>query len=398
MKVGVLTLPLHTNYGGNLQAYALVTTLKNLGHDAWLIRWEKDRTPSWKAPLTIAKRLFLKYISGKTGIEVGSGIFDRRKRAAIEKHAKGFINRHISPQTKGFRSTRALARHVSRYHFDTIVVGSDQVWRPAPNVEDYFLGFLDKTGGTARRVAYAASFGTDQWTFSPSQHQVCARQLKKFDAVSVREDTGVILCRQHFGVQAEHVIDPTMLLQRNHYVDLAWDGYPSAARSGGKGLFVYVLDADPDKTSAVDYIANSLGLSSFAVDTSTKDNAVSLDKLAVPPVENWLRAFDEADFVVTDSFHGCAFSIIFNKPFIAYGNKSRGLSRFESLLRTFRLDDRLVSSSAALSSGILHHPIDWLSVNNLLDARRAEAITFLMDALATRVNHTQSNIDGRHHN
>lgn len=390
MKVGVLTLPLHTNYGGNLQAYALVTVLKNMGHDAWLIKWEKDRTPLWKAPLTIAKRLAQKYISGKKGIEIGSGIFDRRRRDAIEIHAKRFINRRILPQTTGFRSTRALAHRVGSYRFDTIVVGSDQVWRPASNVEDYFLGFLDESSGTTRRVAYAASFGTDQWNFSPSQHQLCAHHLKKFDAISVREDSGVSLCRQHFDVHAEHVIDPTMLLSRSHYVDLACNEYSKQPCSGGKGLFVYILDTNSDKTSAVNHIESSLGLCHFAVEIATKDSYTPFDVIAVPPVEDWLRGFEEADFVFTDSFHGCVFSIIFNKPFIAYGNKSRGLSRFESLLRMFHLEDRLVESSATINSSTLRRPIDWAAVNALLAARQVEATAFLMAAITGQIHQTKN--------
>jgi len=383
MKVGILTLPLHTNYGGNLQAYALITILTEMGHDAWLIRWEKERIPLWKAPLTIAKRLILKFIFGKAGADISRGIFDRRERSVIEAHARRFISRRIVPQTIGFRSTRALARRVGRYRFDAIVVGSDQVWRPAPNVEDYFLGFLDETDTTTRRVAYAASFGTDQWTFSAGQHRTCALLLKRFDAVSIREDSGVALCQQHFGVQAEHVIDPTMLLPRSHYVDLACNEYSMPRRSGGKWLFVYVLDVNPDKEIAVDHIASSLGLSRFAVKAATEQGSTSLDKLAVPPVEDWLRGFDEADFVVTDSFHGCVFSIIFNKPFIAYGNRSRGLSRFESLLKMFGLEDRLIDSSAALSSDILRQPIDWPDVNALLARRQEDAKTFLMESLAS---------------
>jgi len=385
MKIGVLTLPLHTNYGGNLQAYALITTLKKMGHDAWLIKWEKDRIPYWKAPLTIAKRLVLRYILGKGGVDIGTGIFDRRKRSAIEMYAKQFICRRIVPQTTGFRSTRALARFIGRYRFDVIVVGSDQVWRPAPNVEDYFLGFLDDAGLTTRRVAYAASFGTDRWTFNSRQHKACEQLLKKFDEVSVREDAGVALCRQYFGVQAKHVLDPTMLLPCRHYVELAWDGCPLEQRSGGKGVFVYVLDSSLDKENVADCIASSLGLERFTIENPTKDRPTPVT--AAPPVEYWLRCFDEADFIVTDSFHGCVFSIIFNKPFIAYANASRGLSRFESLLKMFHLDDRLIHSSADLTASLLRCTIDWTAVNAILASLQADAASFLTTAVTCQNRH-----------
>ena len=392
MKVGVLTLPLHTNYGGNLQAYALVTALKEIGYDAWLIKWDKDKIPLWKSPLTIAKRLVLKYLLRKKGVIIGSGIFDRRRREAIEIYSKQFINHRISPQTTGFRSTAALARRIGSYRFDTIVVGSDQVWRPAQNVADYFLCFLEASGSPTRRVAYAASFGTAEWTFSPKQHQVCAHHLRKFDAISVREDSGVSMCRQHFGVQAEHVIDPTMLLTRSHYIDLACNEYSKQLLSGGKGLFAYVLDENADKTSAINYIASSLGLCHFALEMPTKNCATKFDIFAVPPVEDWLRSFEEADFIFTDSFHGCVFSIIFNKPFLAYGNKSRGLSRFESLLSMFHLEDRLINSSAAISSENLHNSIDWPSVNAILATRRVEATSFLIAAITGQANLAESKV------
>lgn len=204
----------------------------------------------------------------------------------------------------------------------------------------------------------------------------------KFDAVSVREDSGVTMCRDYFDTHAEHVIDPTMLLPRSHYVELARADDAIEPICKVKGLFVYVLDANVDKTVAADHIAGCLALDQFSVKVPSKDSSDSLNVVAVAPVEDWLRGFENADFVFTDSFHGCVFSIIFNKPFIAYGNKNRGLCRFESLLRMFHLEDRLVDSAAVVSSDRICRPIDWQSVNAILATRRTEAVSFLNVAIS----------------
>lgn len=381
MKIGVLTLPLHTNYGGNLQAYALMATLKDMGHDAWLIRCTTQGPPSWRRPLIVAKRLLRRHLGGQRQLDVLEGIWDGRKRRLAATHARRFIERHIAPCTRAVGSGPALRRLVLSQGFDAVVVGSDQVWRPqyAPNVEDYFLGFLKPADGRIRRVAYAASFGTDTWALNENQRRTCAALLQGFDAVSVREDSGVRLCERQLGVAAEHVIDPTLLLPTSRYLALLEDQPPTPPSSDGAGLFVYVLDAGAGKHQVVADLAAGLALQPFTVDGEPQ--APPAPSPVVPPVEDWIRSFHAARYVFTDSFHGCVFAILFNKPFLVFGNPERGLARFESLLATFGLQDRLVTSAQALTPDRVHRAIDWPRVNRLLDEQRGLAAAFLRRAL-----------------
>lgn len=380
MKIGILTLPLHTNYGGNLQAYALMAVLKDMGHDAWLIRREKNAVAWWAVLPTIAWRIVKKYGLRRPDVRIGSHIFDARERQQVEVHARAFIDGHIQPRTEAFGSSRQLARHVGAHRFDAIVVGSDQVWRPnyTPRIADYFLGFLPPDSRT-KRVAYAASFGTSQWTFTPAQGEACGRLLRRFDAVSVREDSGLALCRQHLGVEAEHVVDPSMLLDAARYLQLLPEG--AAAAGAGRGLLVYMLDEDESRGQAIAALSRRLGLPAFRVNSKTEDRSAPVAQRVAPPVEDWIRGFRDADFVVTDSFHACAFSILFGKPFVVYGNPKRGLARFESLLRMFGLQRRLITRPEEVDDEAPYEAIDWSAVSQALARERQKAMTYLERAL-----------------
>ena len=271
---------------------------------------------------------------------------------------------------------------MTRY-FDAIIVGSDQVWRPEYlwecSVTDMFLGFVQ--GDHLKRIAYAASFGVDHCPFTTEQLQKCIPLLKKFDAVSVRESSGVEICRNDFGIEASQMIDPTLLLQPDDYRQLIDQGdtTPSAG-----DLLVYLLDRSPEKDEIVSSIAVAKNGHPFYVGSRVDEPTAPLEERIQLPVEQWLRGFQDARMVVTDSFHGCVFSILFQKPFVAIGNASRGMARFTSLLHLFGLENRLVCSleEFLFRKEMLMTPIDYESVNPRLQDCRASAMAFLRRNLA----------------
>lgn len=381
MKIGILTLPLHSNYGGNLQAFALMNVLRDLGHEPWLLSRARPAFPMWRIPLALAKRVIKKFVLRREGIVLRHGLLDKHERAVIEQHARRFITAHIQPQTRASITSLQLAEQLGAYAFEAVVVGSDQVWRPryAGNITDSFCGFIPETDSRTRRVAYAASFGTDDWPLSPAQTVACATLARRFDAISVREDSGVNLCRAHLGVAAEQVLDPTLLLEPVRYLQLL-----SEDGKRNRGVMSYVLDEDPEKQEWIALCTDKLGLPVFKVGARTENIEAPLAERVAPPVEDWLRGFRDADFVVTDSFHGTAFSILFNKSFIAIGNPGRGIARFTSLLKLFGLEERLVISPGQSVEDIVTKSIDWASVNAALDAERVKALSFLRNALADR--------------
>lgn len=378
MKVAVLTLSLYANYGGNLQAYALLTALKDLGHDAWFLNRERHKVPIWKVPAMLAKRLLKRYVLGQR-VKIRDGLLDQKERAVIARHSRRFIAERIQPQTDEYLSSAALRKHMPGLDFGAVVVGSDQVWRQRfvkSNLTDYFCGFLPESDVRTRRVAYAASFGTAEWEYSPQETRRCASLAKRFHAISVREDTGVDQCRDHFDVSAEHVVDPTLLLTVERYTALI----PDPERRF-EGILVYILDLTAEKQKIVDQVALQLGLPVFFVNAKPAKDDTSIEGRVAPPVEDWLRGFRDAAFVITDSFHGTVFAILFNKPFIAYGNATRGMARFSSLLQMFGLCDRLVTGTDQLDDLALQS-IEWSEVNRKLVSERSKGLEFLRNSLS----------------
>ena len=373
MKIGVLTLQLHNNFGGILQAYALQKVLKDFGHNVVLI--DKSRYVSlgpWykKYPIYI-KRSINKFIFGKN-IIVKADIEQNRFLKTIAKYTEPFIEKYIRRvYTKDFSNIRGK-------DFDALIVGSDQIWRPKyffSKIENAYLDFAREW--KIKRIAYAASFGTEEWEYTEEQTNNCATLLKKFNAVSVRESSAVQLCSDNFGVKAEHVLDPTMLLSKEDYIKL-FNDY-NATQSDGN-LFCYILDEGEEKKSIIDCVAKEKGMNPFYVNSRYDDHNAPLKERIQQPVEKWLRAFYDAEFVITDSFHACVFSIIFNKPFIVYGNKERGLARFKSLLSIFGLEERIVSTKEE-SIKAISEPIDWERVNEVHRLWKEKSMSFLNNNL-----------------
>ena len=369
MRIGILTLPLHTNYGGILQAYALQTVLERMGHDVCLIEKKRQplRLPLWKAPLSYGKRIIKNLTGNPFPIFYEQKM--NREEPVVRQNTDKFINKYIKRRiVDDFSDIRGT-------DFDAIVVGSDQIWRPKyfQEIEHAFLDFTE--GWNIKRIAYAASFGTDEWEYTPEQTGRCAKLLKRFNAVSVREKSGVGLCREHFHIEAEHVLDPTMLLSADDYIKL----FNAADTPESKGsLLCYILDETPEKTALVNKIAEEKHLVPFRVNSMVENPMSPLNERIQPHVEQWLRGFHDAEFVVTDSFHACVFSILFNKPFIAIGNVNRGLSRFTSLLEIFDLTDRLITDT---SHHILQKNINWNCVNSFLESMRELSNIYLQTNL-----------------
>lgn len=371
MRIGIITQPLRANYGGLLQNFALQTVLKRCGHEVITLDWPKKIRYHLKDLPTIYCKSIVKLF-----LKIDDNIFEKRRQERlfpiIAQNTQPFVDKYI---------TSCECADLSKLNLDgfgAFVVGSDQVWRGLynPNIYNSFLGFTK--GATVKRIAYAASFGVDNWGFSDVQTRKCAELVQDFDAVSVREDSGVGLCKQYLGVDAEHVLDPTMLLNCADYRSLIQSS--SVDRHSGQ-LMTYLLDLNTTKQNVIDCAAQQLGLEVFSTVSKYEDLHAKLSERIQPSVEQWLAGFDDANFVVTDSFHGCVFSIIFNKPFIVIGNERRGLSRFKSLLKMFNLEDRLFCSGNGSAMDIICRSIDWTMVNDRLAEWRNKSNLFLNDAL-----------------
>ena len=370
-----MTLPLHTNYGGILQAYALKTYLESMGHQATVLdRKVKMPLPAlWKAPFVYAKRALQRMTKGTAGPEVFREIRFRREFPAVSANTQRFVDELIAPRViKRFKDVR-------EDEYDAFIVGSDQVWRPRyfGRIEDAFLDFA--RDWDVQRVAYAASFGTDQLEYEYMQVQECASLLEKFNGVSVREDVGVQMCQEWFDCEtAVQVLDPVMLVDASVYKDMAASVKEHPAE--GK-LVTYILDKSKEKDNVLDFMVRVSGLQVHDLSPVT-ERSLPLAERVVPPVEEWLAGFADAGFVVTDSFHGCVLSILLHKPFVAVGNSMRGMARLQSLLARFGLDMRLVHGIDPEDDGefFLSQP-DWDAVDAVLAEERIKSGSFLSEAL-----------------
>lgn len=293
MKIGILTSPLKSNYGGILQNWALQQVLIKLGHK----------------PITID-------VYPHPGIKIF--ILSTIKSILlwfIPSHRRKFTrwNGERSSLFDNFVRERIVTSHLCRYYtmsivkeyeLDALIVGSDQVWRPRYNVRtlpDMFLRFAHSFKG--RKIAYAASFGVNNWEFSKGQTSLCATLVKQFDAISV--------------------LDPTLLLAKDEYAKLC-EEIPICNE---RFLAVYVLDPKKDVEDIIKEEAKKRGLAI---------KYFSADRNANLKVEEWLAIFRDASFVVTDSFHGTIFSILFEKEFRNVVNMKRGCARFVDIINKYK--------------------------------------------------------------
>lgn len=314
MKVGIITQPLDHNYGGILQNYALQKVLKQFNIDSITFDYLPGKQSLFRYILSCVKTCLL--------------LFTSRKRPFYKRNTENVYRKKIFDDfvEKNIVKTKIIRKYKSKWiglnGIDALIVGSDQVWRPKYNyrLADVYLKFCK--GVFVKRIAYAASFGVDYWEYSSKQTQECSKLVKKFDAISVREESGVKLCKENLNVDATWVLDPTLLLKKDDYLLICKD-VPVCTE---KYIAVYVLDENEQVAATCKNEAAKRGLiiKKFYADTKS-----------ILTVPEWLAMFRDASYVVTDSFHGTVFSIIFGKKFKCLYNKSRGSARFDSLLKLY---------------------------------------------------------------
>ena len=351
MRIGIYTQQLRDNYGGILQNYALQQVLKKLGHDPITLDCRPRSNFFWYL-VSQVKTIFLILIGKKRSFRKYNKIPQR------SCYTTPFIQRYINT-TWRMQFITPIVPYLLK--IKCVITGSDQVWRPAYNNLSYaFLSFVKNK--KIKKIAYAASFGVDFWEYSDIQTKECREWVKDFKAVSVREDSGVALCKNYLNINAIHVLDPTLLLSKDDYESLCSYVNPL---SNKPFLVAYILDLSEEKENIVRNIAKEKGLEYIIV---------SAEKNINKTVEEWLSMFRDADYIVTDSFHGSIFSIIFQKPFNAIINSKRGENRFRSLLSLFDLEDRLISEDIDSFST---EDIDWSKIKNIHENWILKSINFL---------------------
>ena len=378
MKIAIITLPLHVNYGGLLQAYALKSVLEGMDNEVTVLD-PKDKMPLplwWKAPAIYLKRALLNLVNKGKGPEVFRELRARRDFPVISANTGRFVAEYINPRViKDYDEIEE--------EFDAFVVGSDQVWRPRyfGKIENAFLDFTSEWD--VLRISYAASFGTDELEYEYAGLEECSRLLQRFDAVSVREDSAVKICDEWFSYKgAVQVLDPVMLLSAQTYLDMAAkDPFKPAE---GK-IITYMLDKHNNTGNISEFVSKVTGNSIYDISVNPGNPAIPVQDRVVPPVERWIASIANSSFVITDSFHVCVLSILFHKPFLVIANSVRGLPRISSLLRLFGLESRLVQGIDPEDDGqgwLLE--MDWENVEKVLEEQRNLSFEFLKRSIERR--------------
>lgn len=359
MKIAVLNLPFDNNYGGNLQRYALVTVLQRMGHQVRHINLQPWYSLPWfKKPFCYAKRIAKKmFLDKNTSIFLEEQLALRAKERNVL--ALNFYEKYV-PHTQAVYSIADLQAVCEAERFDAYVVGSDQVWRAGMTrcigLENYFLKFTGQK--KVIRIAYAVSMGKDEG-YSRRLVKTLTALYKNFDAVSVREYSALRLLGMYGwnDPQPVWVTDPTLLLQPADYRKLVVAAGGVDDMTSGK-IFCYVLDMNSRVDKTIKEYEQSLRMSSVVTGLTDTD-AIS--------IEQWLYNLLNCSFVITDSYHGTVFSILFNKSFLFVGNEGRGNARVDSLLKMLDIKDM--------------DRINWSEVNKKLEMLREYSILFLRKGL-----------------
>lgn len=275
-------------------------------------------------------------------------------------------------------------------HCDAFMVGSDQLWNydlSKPYNQYYFLSFADDN---KKKIAYGTSFGKDKYTAPEGYHILSAQNMKRFDYVSVREDFAVDMCRDIFGVEAQFVTDPVFFCRDKEYAEIESE----RPECSGNYILAYILDPNKEKTKALLHVAQRLNMQVKVILDELPDvfqeNKKRMEITEDAPIEileevdikEWLYCFHHSSYVVTDSFHGTCFSIIFHKNFTAIANAMRGSLRFRSLLKKFHMEDRLIFNAEKLiDHPMIEQSIDYDKIYEYIDAEVEASAKWLENAV-----------------
>ena len=328
--VGLVTFYFVNNYGAIITAYSLYDYLEKRGFKTIMV----SKPSFWWGDFESDKRpLSASFYSNHASF---TDVYDRETIQQLDSMCSSFV------------------------------VGSDQLWNQKLYADaGYYtlLGFANK----AKKISYSTSFGKDLFTSDEKYVAEAKRCLKRFNGISVRENSGLNVCKNTFGLDAVWNLDAVFLTCKERYLELASE---VEVKKPGRYLFAYILDPNPYKDQLIQRIAKERGLDYvMVVDggavVSGKELNTQLDVTAADSVQCWLNYIAHADFILTDSFHGTCFSIIFEKQFISI--KNRGITRMESLLKMFELDNYLMPAKFKLTDELVDYylkPIDWDIINS----------------------------------
>lgn len=361
-SVGTITFHAAHNYGSCLQAYALQNYVSQLGFDCEIINFRTERQKEQYRPLT--KRKAIKYIV-KNAYFLLNYKNRKRKYNTFEK----FIDEQLVKSKTEYNSLDQLK--ASDLSYDCYIAGSDQIWNTVPNDADmaYFLPFV-KNG---KRISYAPSFGQ---IGKINQLEEITQYLNNFDSISVREENAVKLVNQLTGKTPPILVDPTLLITKNKWLELA-----SERLFDGEYIFFYTLFAKKEYIDIAKKVSKKLNIPVVIASVSNQYEIFSgfVKKTWAGPKE-FLSLVNNAKFICTTSFHCVVFSIIFNKPFFAINGMED--MRIKTLLSTTNLQNRSVSAANVDLKLNTMMDVDFSDANKSIKDQQEISKKFLINSIS----------------
>lgn len=347
LKINLLTFHRALSYGAVLQTYAMTKVLESMGHQVEIIDFQKPFLPT-----------------------MPTGWWSFMKNFGIERLKKeytfySFRKKYFNSCTKTLKTVEDVQNY--KFNADVYLVGSDQVWNPRITKESLGIYFFNFVKG--KKVSYAASFGTDQWTSSKEESEKVKTNLAEFSAISVREESGLKIITDVFGLDATTVLDPTLI----------WSDYSALIKPVKYEDYIFVFKVNHSDEFIEKGIEIGEALNKQIIFVGDKHYHPNVISLPNPSVEEWISLLYHSSFVFTDSFHGMAFSLNFKKDFLMFNTNPNRFTRIESLLKKIELRNRVHGNVGNIKLDL--SPINYYDFDSKLNIIKSDSISFLKKAL-----------------
>lgn len=320
-KIGIVGLQHSQNIGNNLLKYAIFIKISELGFD----------------PIIIGEK------------------FGNSNISFLLKNVKvRLINKDFN--------------EINKNDYDILMVNSDQTWRNVRNRFFYDVAFLNfSRNWKIPKFVYGASIGLDYWQYTKKEDEIAKSLIKDFNGISVREKGSIKLIEEHLGFKPILVLDPTLLIEKKHYLNLI-KNFKINNNLENNFIFIYSLTNSKQLKIFIKNITEKYNYKIFLININVIDQ-----------IEKFIYGIYKCKAVITDSFHGTIFSIIFNKPFISFVSNGRGRERFNTLKEIFNLHNRIFNFDSNPDINLLEKP---LKINkNILNYLKKQSIRFLKSNL-----------------
>lgn len=383
MKIGIITFwQTKDNYGQVLQAFALQQILLHHGHSPFLIRYAHS-----EAVISLWQDLLRHYIKQLLHFR-----FNRPQRNKLlfnetekdkQRHFDDFKEKELVVTDKIYYSLKELRKAPPAA--DVYITGSDQVWAKSLHTKENETFFLSFGGEKVKRISYAASFS--KLSYEKNGVKALKRNLKRFDAISVREKSGVTICKS-VGIDAKLVLDPTLLHASDFYIN-----HFNIGMQKGNHIFIYTLNIDSSKAVGWDSLNKYAKTHNLDIHVTPSSGYIKDQELfnvndvsyKYATVSQWLKEIASSQLVVTPSFHGVAFSILLHVPFVYVplsGKSSHGNNRVLDLLEMLNIKNCIYSEWSDYEAMVKSFCFDWDKIDSILNKKRECSINFLIQSLS----------------